>query len=103
MSSISIIGTGHMARILGTLAVEGGNAVEVIGRDPAKAAELTPRSAAAAAVADGHPAREPPCETLSPGRQPARVARSRCGEGASRPRARARATASPRRCVPSFA
>jgi len=34
MSSISIIGTGHMARILGTLAVEGGNAVEVIGRDP---------------------------------------------------------------------
>ena len=37
MSSISIIGTGHMARILGALAVEGGNAVEVIGRDPAKA------------------------------------------------------------------
>jgi len=42
MSSISIIGTGHMARILGALAVEGGNAVEVIGRDPAKAAELAP-------------------------------------------------------------
>ena len=37
VSSNSIIGTGHMARILGTLAVAGGNAVEVIGRDPAKA------------------------------------------------------------------
>lgn len=35
MSSISI-GTGTMARILGALAVEGGNAVEVTGRDPAK-------------------------------------------------------------------
>jgi len=40
MSSISIIGTGQMARILGTLAAEGGNAVEVIGRDPAKATAL---------------------------------------------------------------
>ncbi|MGH3190708.1 MAG: NADPH-dependent F420 reductase [Streptosporangiaceae bacterium] len=40
MSSISIIGTGQMARILGALAVEGGNAVEVIGRDAAKAAAL---------------------------------------------------------------
>jgi len=40
VSGISIIGTGHMARILGTLAVEGGNAVEVTGRDPAKAAAL---------------------------------------------------------------
>jgi 8-hydroxy-5-deazaflavin:NADPH oxidoreductase len=40
MSSISIIGTGHMARILGTLAVQGGNTVQVIGRDAAKAAAL---------------------------------------------------------------
>jgi 8-hydroxy-5-deazaflavin:NADPH oxidoreductase len=40
MSSISIIGTGHMARILGARAVEGGNAVQVIGRDAAKAAGL---------------------------------------------------------------
>jgi 8-hydroxy-5-deazaflavin:NADPH oxidoreductase len=40
MSRISIIGTGQMARILGDRAVEGGNAVEVIGRDPAKAADL---------------------------------------------------------------
>jgi len=38
--SISIIGTGHMARAIGTLAVSGGNTVEVIGRDQAKAAEL---------------------------------------------------------------
>jgi predicted dinucleotide-binding enzyme len=40
VSSISIIGTGQMARMLGGLAVEGGNAVEVIGRVPAKAAGL---------------------------------------------------------------
>ncbi|MEV0669228.1 NAD(P)-binding domain-containing protein [Mycobacterium sp. NPDC050441] len=40
MSSISIIGTGNMARSIGALAVAGGNTVEVIGRDPAKAADL---------------------------------------------------------------
>jgi predicted dinucleotide-binding enzyme len=40
MSSVSIVGAGTMARILGTLAVQGGNDVEVIGRDPAKAAGL---------------------------------------------------------------
>ena len=40
MSGISIIGLGTMARALATRAVEGGNAVEVIGRDPAKAEEL---------------------------------------------------------------
>jgi predicted dinucleotide-binding enzyme len=40
MSSISIIGTGNMARTIGTLAVAGGNTVEVIGRDQSKAAEL---------------------------------------------------------------
>ena len=39
-SSITIIGTGQMARILGALAVEGGNTVQVIGRDAAKAAAL---------------------------------------------------------------
>ena len=32
MSSISIIGTGNMARTIGTLAVAGGNTVEVMGR-----------------------------------------------------------------------
>jgi 8-hydroxy-5-deazaflavin:NADPH oxidoreductase len=40
MSSISIIGVGNMARILGTRALAGGNTVEVIGRDAAKAAAL---------------------------------------------------------------
>jgi 8-hydroxy-5-deazaflavin:NADPH oxidoreductase len=40
MSGISIIGLGNMARILGGLALAGGNAVEVTGRDPAKAAVL---------------------------------------------------------------
>ena len=40
MSSISIIGTGNMARTIGTLAVAGGNTVEVIGRDQSKAADL---------------------------------------------------------------
>jgi 8-hydroxy-5-deazaflavin:NADPH oxidoreductase len=40
MSSISIIGTGNMARAIGALAVAGGNTVEVMGRDQAKAADL---------------------------------------------------------------
>ena len=40
MSSISIIGLGTMGRALGARAVAGGNAVEVIGRDAAKAADL---------------------------------------------------------------
>ncbi|WP_025738110.1 NADPH-dependent F420 reductase [Mycobacterium genavense] len=40
MSSISIIGTGNMARAIGALAVAGGNTVEIIGRDQAKAAAL---------------------------------------------------------------
>jgi predicted dinucleotide-binding enzyme len=40
MSSISIIGTGNMARTIGARAVAGGNTVEVMGRDQAKAAAL---------------------------------------------------------------
>jgi len=40
MSNISIIGTGNMARTIATLAVAGGNTVEVIGRDRSKAADL---------------------------------------------------------------
>jgi 8-hydroxy-5-deazaflavin:NADPH oxidoreductase len=40
MSSISFIGLGGMARAIGARAVEGGNAVEVIGRDAAKAKDL---------------------------------------------------------------
>jgi len=40
MSGISIIGVGSMARVLGTIALAGGNTVEVTGRDEAKAADL---------------------------------------------------------------
>jgi predicted dinucleotide-binding enzyme len=40
MSSVSIIGLGTMARTLAARALAGGNAVEIIGRDPAKAKEV---------------------------------------------------------------
>jgi 8-hydroxy-5-deazaflavin:NADPH oxidoreductase len=40
MSSVSIIGSGNMASAIGALALTGGNTVEVIGRDSAKAAAL---------------------------------------------------------------
>lgn len=40
MSGISIIGTGNMARTIGARAIAGGNTVEVMGRDRAKATEL---------------------------------------------------------------
>jgi len=40
MSSISIIGLGNMAGALADRALAGGHAVEIIGRDPAKAKEL---------------------------------------------------------------
>ncbi|MGO4248006.1 NADPH-dependent F420 reductase [Paenarthrobacter sp. RAF54_2] len=40
MSSITIIGTGNMARTIGTLAVAGGNTVEVMGRDQSKSDHL---------------------------------------------------------------
>ena len=40
MSNISIIGTGNMASALAGRALAGGNAVEIIGRDPVKAKEL---------------------------------------------------------------
>ena len=40
MSSITLIGTGNMARTIGTLAIAGGNTVEVMGRDQAKADAL---------------------------------------------------------------
>jgi 8-hydroxy-5-deazaflavin:NADPH oxidoreductase len=40
VSSISIIGTGNMARTIGARAVAGGNTVEVVGRDRSKAADL---------------------------------------------------------------
>ncbi|HEY4021235.1 MAG TPA: NAD(P)-binding domain-containing protein [Pseudonocardiaceae bacterium] len=40
MTSISVIGLGNMASALADRALAGGNAVEIIGRDPAKAKEL---------------------------------------------------------------
>ncbi|MDQ0635942.1 putative dinucleotide-binding enzyme [Arthrobacter pascens] len=40
MSTITLIGTGNMARTIGTLAVAGGNTVEVMGRDESKADHL---------------------------------------------------------------
>jgi predicted dinucleotide-binding enzyme len=40
MSSITLIGTGNMARTIGTLAVAGGHTVEVMGRDQTKANDL---------------------------------------------------------------
>ena len=40
MSSITLIGTGNMARAIGSLAVAGGNAVEVMGRDQSKVDDL---------------------------------------------------------------
>ncbi|RSM50923.1 NADP oxidoreductase [Amycolatopsis balhimycina DSM 5908] len=40
MSGISIIGLGTMTRAIATRAIEGGNAVEVIGRDAVKAKDL---------------------------------------------------------------
>jgi predicted dinucleotide-binding enzyme len=47
MSSISVIGSGNMASTIGTLALAGGNTVEVIGRDAARTAAL------AGALGDG--------------------------------------------------
>jgi len=40
MTSISIIGSGNMARAIGTLALKGGNTVEITSRDPNKAGAL---------------------------------------------------------------
>jgi 8-hydroxy-5-deazaflavin:NADPH oxidoreductase len=40
MSDISIIGSGNMASAIGALALRGGNAVEIVGRDALKAAAL---------------------------------------------------------------
>ncbi|MEU4363527.1 NAD(P)-binding domain-containing protein [Promicromonospora sp. NPDC023987] len=40
MSSITFIGAGNMARTIGTLAVAGGNTVEIMARDQSKADDL---------------------------------------------------------------
>jgi len=52
MSSISIIGTGNMARTIAALAVAGGNTVEIIGRDQSKAAELAKDLGASSTTGD---------------------------------------------------
>jgi predicted dinucleotide-binding enzyme len=53
MSSISIIGLGNMAGALADRALAGGNTVELIGRDPAKAKELAESLDGATAGAAG--------------------------------------------------
>jgi predicted dinucleotide-binding enzyme len=40
MSGVSLIGLGGMARAIATRAIAGGNSVELVGRDAAKAAEV---------------------------------------------------------------
>ncbi|MGD9990685.1 NADPH-dependent F420 reductase [Pseudonocardia sp.] len=40
MSSVTFIGAGNMARTIGTLAVAGGNTVEIMARDQSKADDL---------------------------------------------------------------
>jgi 8-hydroxy-5-deazaflavin:NADPH oxidoreductase len=57
MSSISIIGLGNMAGALAGRALAGGNAVEIIGRDQAKAKELAAAlGGATVGTADATPA-----------------------------------------------
>lgn len=53
MSSISIIGLGNMAGALAGRALAGGNAVEIIGRDSARAKELAAELKGATAGAAG--------------------------------------------------
>ncbi|WP_018335580.1 NADPH-dependent F420 reductase [Actinomycetospora chiangmaiensis] len=48
MGSITVIGTGNMARTLAGLAIRGGHTVEVMGRDQAKADDLAARLGATA-------------------------------------------------------
>ncbi|MHA6621190.1 NADPH-dependent F420 reductase [Pseudonocardia sp. DLS-67] len=56
MSGISVIGLGNMAGALAARARSGGNAVEIIGRDPAKAEELAAALGATAGTAGAAPA-----------------------------------------------
>jgi 8-hydroxy-5-deazaflavin:NADPH oxidoreductase len=55
MSNISIIGLGHMASALAGRALAGGNTVEIIGRNPAKAQELASRLGGATVGTVGEP------------------------------------------------
>jgi 3-hydroxyisobutyrate dehydrogenase-like beta-hydroxyacid dehydrogenase len=59
MSTITFIGTGTMARTIGTLAVAGGNTVEIMGRDRSKAEAL-------ATALGGGPACSSPATTRGP-------------------------------------
>ena len=70
MGSISIIGTGNMARALAGRALAGGNAVEIIGRDPAKAKALAAALGGATVGTAGTP--RPGTSSSSPCRTPAR-------------------------------
>jgi hypothetical protein len=54
-SSVSIIGLGNMASALAERALAGGNTVEIIGRDPAKAKEVAGKLAGATVGATGAP------------------------------------------------
>jgi len=55
MSNVSIIGLGQMASALAGRALAGGNTVEVIGRNPAKAQELASRLDGATVGTVGEP------------------------------------------------
>jgi prephenate dehydrogenase len=86
MSNVSIIGTGSMAGIIGARAVEGGNTVEVIGRDAAKVEALAERIGGVAGGGIGTAPvgdiviRAVPCRTPTPHRS--------CVSSATRCRAR---------------
>jgi 3-hydroxyisobutyrate dehydrogenase-like beta-hydroxyacid dehydrogenase len=70
MSSISIIGTGNMASALAGRALAGGNAVEIVGRDPVKAKELAAALGGATVGMTDSP--RPGTSSSSPCRTPAR-------------------------------
>jgi hypothetical protein len=75
-----------------------------VRREDLSGADPAPGPAGGASSPGRREARDPAGQAPArAGPQPARAAWPRCGEGASRPRARARATVSARRCVPSLA
>jgi len=59
MSTITIIGNGNMARGIATRALAAGRAVEILGRDEAKAQALAGELAASGAVTSGPAAQVP--------------------------------------------
>ncbi|HEY9349170.1 MAG TPA: NAD(P)-binding domain-containing protein, partial [Acidothermales bacterium] len=55
MSSVSILGSGNMARGIGTRVVAGGNTVQILARDPQESATLASElggSATSGAIGD---------------------------------------------------